>query len=126
MKTSSWGSQQFLLRAFDRTEEAVLNGQWLEAKAFTGIAALPSLHVGHCVLLIIFAALYSPKMNFVLVPITLITWTATLAFGWHYLLDGIVAIPMVFASVWVSQRLVFGDEPWTRYDAPPGSQEAVA
>lgn len=125
MKTSSWGSQQFLLKAFDRTEEAVLSGQWLDAKAFTGIAALPSLHVGHCVLLIIFAALYSPKMNLVLVPITLITWTATLAFGWHYLLDGVVAIPLVFASVWVSKRLVFGTEPWTRYDAPPAAPPAA-
>lgn len=117
--TSSWGSQQFLLKALNRTENALAKGTWLEAKAFTGIAALPSLHVGHCVLLIIFAAMYAPRMNIVLVPITAITWVATIVFGWHYLMDGVVAIPMVFGSVWVARKLVFGAEPWTRYDPPP-------
>jgi hypothetical protein len=72
-------------------------------------------------LLVAFAHTYAPRLNWLLVPILLGTWLATLAFGWHYLTDGLVAIPLVAVSMALSRRIVFGKEPFTLLDPPPAA-----
>ncbi|MEM9597105.1 MAG: phosphatase PAP2 family protein [Acidobacteriota bacterium] len=77
------------------TNQAILDAQdggWVQGRAFYGIAAFPSLHVGHMSLLVIFAwrvyRIYAPLV-FVM---TCLTFVATMAFGWHYAVDGIAGV----------------------------------
>lgn len=107
----AWHSQEMLLRYYKVAVDAGQLATPMKANAFTGIAAFPSLHVGHCMLLVAFARVYAPRLNLLLVPILLLTWLATIVFGWHYISDGIAAIPLVMGSMWLSQRLIFGKEP---------------
>lgn len=121
----AWNSQEFLLKYYDISLKAAADPNPMNAKAFTGIAALPSLHVGHCMLLCRYAWHYERRALALLVPITLLTWLATLVFGWHYLMDGMVSIPLVFLSWEISRRLIFGRGPVgirdPSPDAPPGA-----
>ena len=115
----SAASQSMLRGQQKAAMEAFALAETREIRAFSGIAALPSLHVGHLLLLVRFASAYFPRLNWVFVPATLLTWVATLAFGWHYLMDGLV-VPLFVAAAWfISQRLVFGQQDPPRYDTKP-------
>ncbi|MFZ5475572.1 MAG: phosphatase PAP2 family protein [Myxococcota bacterium] len=106
----SWRTQETLLKYLLISRDAAEAAQPITARAFVGVAALPSLHVGHCFLLCVFAWHYHRKLLWVYVPVLALTWVATLVFGWHYLMDGVVAIPLVLLAVWISRRIVFGRE----------------
>lgn len=106
------GQQKAALDAFELAEVR-------DVRAFTGIAALPSLHVAHCMLLVRFAKHYFPRLNWLFVPATILTWVATLAMGWHYLMDGLVAPLFVAVAWWCSQQLIFGEQNPLRYDPKP-------
>ncbi len=83
----------------------------LDAQAFGGIAALPSLHVGHMALMFFVAwpcrslLLYSVIM----LEMTVFTTLATLAYGWHYLLDAPAGIALAFGCVKLTERLIHVD-----------------
>jgi hypothetical protein len=115
----AWGSQEMLLKYYNLSVEAATDDRAMSAKAFTGIAAMPSLHVGHCMLLCRYAYHYEKRALFLLAPITLLTWLSTLVFGWHYLTDGLVSIPLVFLSWYISKTLIFGNEPVGIRDPAP-------
>lgn len=116
-KVESWDNQAWLLRSYAKVQAGVVDGTPIEAGAFMGIAALPSLHVGHCMLLCLFSWHYLRPALYLMVPVTLATWIATLLFGWHFLADGVASIPLVFGAFWLSQRIVFGRDPVGLRDA---------
>jgi len=96
-------------------------GEEFQPRAFVGISAFPSLHVGHCMMLSLFAWHYHRKLLRLYIPILLLTWLATLVLGWHYLIDGVAVIPMVFAAWWVSEKMIFGGKPGSRVDPKPSA-----
>lgn len=102
----SWSNQEWLLKTYRATLEAEANGLPVSGRAFVGIAALPSLHVGHCMLLCRAAWTHHRRLLLLYIPVTLLTWLATLVFGWHYLSDGLASIPLVFLSWWLAGRVV--------------------
>ncbi len=120
MGIDCWGAQEGLLKSWQESVAAGAAHRELGTKSFTGIAAFPSLHVGHCMLLCGFAWHYERRMLLLMVPITLLTWLATLTFGWHYLSDGLGVIPLAAFAWAVSRRLVFGAEPVGLRDPMPG------
>jgi hypothetical protein len=98
MKTQgipSWKSQGWLWTNYSDAARLAVEGKTHKVYAFTGVAALPSLHVGHCLMLCAAAWTYHRKALWVYVPITIITWWATLVFGWHYLSDGLASMVLV-------------------------------
>ena len=102
---------QSMLRGQARAiREAAALAENHEVKAFSGIAAFPSLHVAHCMLLVRFAWTYFPKLNYLLIPVVLLTWIATLTFGWHYLSDGLVGPILVAWAWWASKRLILAND----------------
>ena len=125
LRLESATSQGFLRGQQRAVVEAFAMAENREVRAFSGIAALPSLHVAHLMLLVRFARAYFPKLNFLLVPATLLTWVATLTLGWHYLSDGLVAPLLVALSWWLSQRLVFGEQHPARFDKPDPPRSAA-
>jgi hypothetical protein len=76
------------------------SGRPLLSAAFLGVAAFPSLHVAHMVILVVIA--WRPARLFALwvLLMTLLTTLATVAFGWHYFVDALggaalaVAVPL--------------------------------
>ena len=103
---SSWGSQSWLLKNYRLALEAAEAGTTNRAIAFTGVAALPSLHVGHCLMLCQAAWRHHRWALWLYVPITILTWVATLAFGWHYLADGLAALLLVPPCWWLAGKVV--------------------
>ncbi len=78
------GSQEYLKQFFDQSLQAVADGNDFQAKAFAGIAAFPSLHMAHMVILVVVSARTFPWYAVLMVAITGLTFVATVAFGWHY------------------------------------------
>ncbi len=115
----SAGSQSMLRGQQKAALESFALAETRDVRAFSGIAAFPSLHVAHCLLLVRFAREYFPRVNYLLVPVTILTWVATLSLGWHYISDGLAAPFLVAGSWWLSQKLVFGEQNPPRVDAPP-------
>jgi hypothetical protein len=112
----SWASQEFLQKYYEVSVDRAADPAPISARAFSGIAAFPSLHVAHCLLLTRFAWTYHRRLVWVFAPVTALTTLATLVFGWHYLLDGLVA-PLLVAVSWsLSRRVIFGNEPFVVQD----------
>jgi hypothetical protein len=109
-------SQGFLGYVYKSLVDHQTQGTDFTPRAFAGIAALPSLHVGHCMVLALFAWHYHRKLIWIYAPMVFLTWLATLVLGWHYLVDGIAVIPLVWGAWWVSQRVIFGGTPASRVD----------
>ena len=61
----------------------------IEAHAFYGIAAFPSLHCGHMVLLVVIAWFRYRIYTVVAATMAFLTFIATMAFGWHWAVDGV-------------------------------------
>jgi hypothetical protein len=57
-------------------------------------------------------------MLWVYVPITLVTWVATIVFGWHYLADGLVSVVLVPLCYAAAGRII-GVEPAARASEEP-------
>jgi hypothetical protein len=63
-----------------------------------GTMAMPSLHVGLAMIAVLFCFRLSKKSLWVTLPALALTWLATVVLGWHYFLDGVGAIFVVFAA----------------------------
>lgn len=90
-------SQHFLAYSFNESQRATAAGLPIEVHIFAGIAAFPSLHVGHMVVLACVAARTVPAYVVVLTWTTLWTFVATIAFGWHYAVDAVAGIALAVA-----------------------------
>jgi hypothetical protein len=90
-------TQRNLWRYFSYVVQAGRADMDVTGQVFMGIAAFPSLHVGHMALLSFVAwkryRVYTP----VVVLMAALTFVATMAFGWHYAVDAIGGIALAWA-----------------------------
>ena len=81
--------QRSLKRFYYGNMTKMESGEAINGRIFMGIAAFPSLHVGHMCIMGIIALRLMPIYALWLVGVTLVTWVATVAFGWHYWVDAL-------------------------------------
>jgi hypothetical protein len=90
-------TQANLAGFYDLSVHTVNGGQPLRAAAFMGIAAFPSLHVAHMVILVLIAWRTFPLYSVWMVWMTIATTIATIGFGWHYIADALGGIVLAVA-----------------------------
>lgn len=71
-----------------------------------GISAMPSLHVGVSILMARAAFELNTRLGVVLSLYALIIWVGSVHLGWHYAVDGLVALPAVLMIWGLAGRLV--------------------
>jgi len=82
-------TQNWLMAMHDHNAIMLAAGYRVEAVAFAGIAAFPSLHVGHMfVMLVVALRTFKPYAVWML-GVASLTYLATIGFGWHYGIDAI-------------------------------------
>jgi hypothetical protein len=92
--TMAGNSQIFLMRSWATLQGAMHTNGTYTAVPFAGIAALPSLHIGHMVILAVVARRTLPLYSLFVVALTSLTFMATIAFGWHYGVDAIAGLAL--------------------------------
>lgn len=102
------GAQRGLLQLQIEFDRAQLAGGQPLAKAFGGIAAFPSLHVAHMALLAAIAWNTVRPYAYLMVLMALLTFVATMGFGWHYAVDGIGGVALALVVAWWTRRTVVG------------------
>jgi hypothetical protein len=85
-------SQRTLARIYMGSIESVGAGHGVRAVQFSGIAAFPSLHVAHMVIMLVVALRVCKPYAIYMAGIATLTFIATIGFGWHYAVDGIGGI----------------------------------
>jgi len=83
------GAQRFLTKYYNANLAKLQAGELTPSRAFAGIAAFPSLHVGHMVVMGWIAMRVFPLYALWMLGVTSVTFLATVAFGWHYAVDAI-------------------------------------
>lgn len=80
-------AQAFLAAYFNGSMDAFSHGKEPIARAFAGIAAFPSLHVAHMVIILWIALRTVPVYAGWMAWVTATTTLATIGFGWHWVVD---------------------------------------
>jgi hypothetical protein len=80
-------TQAFLAAYYNASISAVAHGKAPVARAFAGIAAFPSLHVAHMVIILWIALRTIPAYAIWMAWMTVATTLATVGFGWHWMVD---------------------------------------
>jgi hypothetical protein len=97
--------QDMLWESFSR-EKALFGG---------GISAAPSMHVSLAVLMACAGWQASRKLGWLLSIYAVIIWIGSIHLGWHYAVDGLIALPLTLAiwklSGWLVERYVLGEQP---------------
>jgi membrane-associated phospholipid phosphatase len=124
-KYRSGGAQASLRNFF---EQVSLPAEKMEvvlpARAFVGIAAFPSLHVGHMVALAVVGFREHRIYSVFMCLMAFVTFLATMAFGWHYAVDGIGGTLLAIAFPLGLRRLI---ERWdAQRQSPHSSQSTIA
>lgn len=88
-ETGVGGAQRFLKRVYTENLPSLQAGLPVKGRPFAGIAAFPSLHVGHMVVMGYIAIRLLPLYALVMLVVTSLTFLATIAFGWHYAVDAL-------------------------------------
>lgn len=70
-----------------------------------GTMALPSLHVSLMFLSVVFLQQKTHYSLVFTVPAMFLVWVATVALGWHYILDGITGIAVGAAAIAIAHKL---------------------
>jgi len=86
------GSQKMLRRVYAANIGTLEMGTPIRARSFAGIAAFPSLHIGHMVVMLLIAIRMLPVYALIMIYVTGVTFIATIAFGWHYAVDAVGGI----------------------------------
>ncbi len=98
------GAQRFIKKVYTENLPMLQAGLPVKGRPFAGIAAFPSLHVGHMVVMGYIAIRLLPLYALVMLVVTSITFLATIAFGWHYAVDALAgAIIAVICAEFVYQ-----------------------
>lgn len=88
---STSASLQHMLRLY-------MAGKILQNGLLPGTMGLPSLHVELCFLSMVFLRAAQPLSIWFTLPMFILTWCATVALGWHYITDGVIAMMVASAS----------------------------
>lgn len=94
-------AQGMLGSVYKANADSFAAGEGIEGRAFNGIAAFPSLHVGHMALVAFLAGRRFPILTTACIVSMLFTFLATLAFGWHWAIDA----PAGIAAAWLGYRV---------------------
>ena len=70
-----------------------------------GISAVPSMHVG-TTLMLLFLFWRTRIAREILIAYNLIIYAGSIILGWHYGVDGLVALPVALACWWAAGRIV--------------------
>jgi hypothetical protein len=89
--------------------ESFAAGTGVNGAAFKGIAAFPSLHVGHMALVAFLSNREFPILTVACLVSMVLTFIATLAFGWHWAIDAPAGIAVAWLGYRVATALVRGD-----------------
>lgn len=68
-----------------------------------GISAMPSMHIASAMLYVMLAG--RTKWQWLAVPFLALTWLGSVHFGYHYAIDGAVAIPIAVLCWYVAQAV---------------------
>jgi hypothetical protein len=127
-------------RLYRMDEELVAYGGWQEIRALdgqewlwshytenrinagAGISAMPSLHVSFAVLFVLSAWQVSRAFGAIMAGYGVVLLFGSVHLGWHYAIDGYLAIPVAMAIWWFSGWVVGRLSPY-RYRSPIESQE---
>ena len=71
-----------------------------------GVAAMPSLHVGAQAFLMFFARRRSRAVFLIFAVLTAVTFFTAVASGWHYAIDGYVALVLAWVAFAAGNRSV--------------------
>lgn len=82
-------AQAMLIKHFVYSMDRASQGESISNAAFIGIAAFPSLHVAHMVLLSVIGWKTARPFAIFTIGVAIVTTIATVAFGWHYAIDAI-------------------------------------
>lgn len=77
-----------------------------------GISAMPSMHIGSAMLYVMLAR--GTKWQWAAVPFLALTWLGSVHFGYHYAIDGAVAIPIAVLCWYIAQAVYRVDRPASR------------
>ncbi|HEX2880385.1 MAG TPA: phosphatase PAP2 family protein, partial [Polyangiaceae bacterium] len=91
-ETTVGRTQANLAQFYDLSVKTVNAEGAFRAAAFMGIAAFPSLHVAHMVILVMIAWRTFPLYSVWMLWMTIATTIATIGFGWHYIVDALGGI----------------------------------
>ena len=95
MEIYHWGIESHRLQAF--LLHQYMAKHW---SLFSGITAMPSLHVATAFMIYLYVKEYYAKLSAYLLIYSLLIWVATVILAWHSLIDGLVS----FVSVWCLYR----------------------
>jgi hypothetical protein len=70
-----------------------------------GISAMPSVHVAMASLFALVGFRINRWLGWAFVGFVMMVWTATVFFGWHYIIDGPVGVGMMFA-IWKLAKVI--------------------
>lgn len=90
--------------------ESFAAGTGVNGEAFKGIAAFPSLHVGHMALVAFLSGRKFPILTFACVVSMVLTFLATLVFGWHWAVDAPAGVAVAWVGCRVATWIVRGDQ----------------
>lgn len=68
-----------------------------------GISAMPSMHIASAMLYVLLAR--GTKWQWLAIPFLVLTWLGSVHFGYHYAIDGAVAIPIAVLCWYVAQAV---------------------
>jgi membrane-associated phospholipid phosphatase len=74
---------------------------------FPGTMAMPSLHVGLSFLVMTTLFRLTPYTLILTAPLFILTWLATILLGWHYIIDGIGGIIVMYFSSFFSKFYIW-------------------
>jgi PAP2 superfamily len=69
-----------------------------------GISAMPSVHNGLAILFAFAGFSINRKLGWVMSFYALMIWIGSIHLGWHYALDGLVALPLISGIWWAAGR----------------------
>ena len=106
--------------------ESFAAGAGVNGEEFKGIAAFPSLHVGHMALVAFLSGRKFPILTVACVVSMVATFIATLAFGWHWAIDAPAGIAVAWLGWRVATWVVRGDQSAvTEHDTSPALPEVA-
>ena len=131
------GAQRFLTKFYNSNLAKLQAGEVIQGKAFAGIAAFPSLHIGHMIVMGWVSLRLAPLYAVWMLCITVVTFLATIAFGWHYAVDAIGGIAVAIGCTELVYQIVKRDggrtrllteRPWfrARFATPGAVDDGVA